>query len=448
MRCALRLVLVGLLTTSALASASAQNGIPWLSDLGQAQQAAQQTRRLLLVHFYSDNCPPCRRLDQVVFTNPDVSRAISLNYVPVKINGQQAREVAFQYQVDRWPTDVILGPQGQVLYKTVSPQDPTRYIQLLNAVAADSHVGSPPIQTVSHGRAQPQAAGAHVALTYDGVATAANGAAYAELAPARQPPTAAAQAYPPQAPAPPGAGTRSPSYARSAEQAASYASGYAPPPEPNVPQGSGYDPRSSWAPPAPAGGPAPQMSANDYGVRDDRTPPPTPAPVVTDARASSPLADSDRGPRRSTWQDNPFVTDRREPDRSNRTATDDADPPTGAGPPALDGYCPVTLQEQERWAKGDPRWGATHRGQTYLFLSQQHQQRFLADPDRYSPVLSGLDPIRYVDRGELVPGDRTHGMWFRGKIYLFADETSLDRFSRSPDAYAQRTHEIMMGLGR
>ena len=114
----------------------------------------------------------------------------------------------------------------------------------------------------------------------------------------------------------------------------------------------------------------------------------------------------------------------------------------------MDGFCPVTLLEQERWVKGDPRWGAVHRGCTYLFLSQQHQQRFLADPDRYSPVLSGFDPTRYVDRGELVPGQRAHGMWFRGRTYLFADEQSLDRFSQAPEFYAQRAHEIMMAPGR
>jgi YHS domain-containing protein len=39
-------------------------------------------------------------------------------------------------------------------------------------------------------------------------------------------------------------------------------------------------------------------------------------------------------------------------------------------------------------------------------------------------------------------------MWFRGKIYLFADEGSLDQFSRNPEHYAQRSHEIMTMAGR
>jgi YHS domain-containing protein len=127
-------------------------------------------------------------------------------------------------------------------------------------------------------------------------------------------------------------------------------------------------------------------------------------------------------------------------------------PPAGAlapNPPlALDGYCAVTLAEGERWSKGDVMWGVRHRGRTYLFASEQQKQRFMADPDRYSPILSGYDPTRYIDSGEVVPGQRRHGMWFRGKIYLFADEDSLQRFSLRPEYYAQKAYEIMMTAGR
>ena len=146
MRKSLRLTLAGILFISALPPVFAQTRIPWLQNLQEAQQIARQEQRLLLIHFYSDTCPPCRRLEQVVFPNPEVYRAMSMNYVPVKINGERARDIARQFQVDRWPTDVIADAQGRVLYKTVSPQDPARYAQLLNAVAADFRVRCHPWQ--------------------------------------------------------------------------------------------------------------------------------------------------------------------------------------------------------------------------------------------------------------------------------------------------------------
>ena len=106
------------------------------------------------------------------------------------------------------------------------------------------------------------------------------------------------------------------------------------------------------------------------------------------------------------------------------------------------------LAQEDVWRRGDSQWGAVHRGRTYLFASERQQQRFMADPDRFSPVLSGYDAVRYIDGGAIVPGNREHGIWFGGKIYLFADEPSLEQFQRSPEYYARRGYEIMMRARR
>jgi hypothetical protein len=119
-------------------------------------------------------------------------------------------------------------------------------------------------------------------------------------------------------------------------------------------------------------------------------------------------------------------------------------PRMNAGPPvaspgpqnvALDGFCPVSLVEQGTWSKGDPRWGAVHRGRVYLFSTAQGQQRFLTSPDRFSPVLEGNDPVRFAETGQLVAGKREHGVYYGDRIILFADEDALQRFGSRPDYY-------------
>jgi len=462
MRETMRLSLVGVLLSLGLPPALAQTGIPWLYDIFQAQQIARQEQRLLLLHFYSDACAPCRRLEQNVFPNPEVYRAMSLNYIPVKINGERARDIARQYQVDRWPTDVITDPQGRILYKTVSPQDPVRYVQLLNAVSADFRAAGPPPQfAVSPPPQGSPGAGSPYAVYDNRMDGRSQFAAYApsERGAPLESATAGTyggqaerQSYGGTAPMPPqnalgdSRWQQGPSYGdpyaasgpalTSArpdpdprEQLNPYAAPYAAAPTAGASsQAGGYDPRSSWSPPG-----------GSYG-----------GPASGSAEPPMPPAQGSFASNQPAWQENRFVSDRAAAETPRVAAAPQAPASSGAAgaPTALDGFCAVTLAEQERWVKGDPRWGAVHRGRTYLFLSQQHQQRFLADPDRYSPVLSGYDPTRYVDRGEVVPGQRRHGMWFRGKIYLFADEDSLERFSAAPEGYAQRAHQIMMAAGR
>ncbi len=114
-----------------------------------------------------------------------------------------------------------------------------------------------------------------------------------------------------------------------------------------------------------------------------------------------------------------------------------APPPGNAAPQlGLDGYSPVALVEQGKWQLGDGRFGAIHRGRTYLFLSPDEQQRFLANPDRYSPSASGDDVVMAVDYGQEVPGNRSFGLMYQNRMYLFSSEATLRTFMQNRDRYA------------
>ncbi len=104
---------------------------------------------------------------------------------------------------------------------------------------------------------------------------------------------------------------------------------------------------------------------------------------------------------------------------------------------ALDGHCPVELVEREQWIPGDKQWGAFHRGKLYLFAGPQQQQKFLQNPDYYSPAMSGNDPVIAVEQQRLVEGHRQHGLFCDSRIYLFSSEETLNRFSQDPLRYVQ-----------
>jgi YHS domain-containing protein len=120
-----------------------------------------------------------------------------------------------------------------------------------------------------------------------------------------------------------------------------------------------------------------------------------------------------------------------------------AELPLGAPPLGLDGFCPVRLSEAQRWVRGDPRWGAIHRGRTYLFTGPEEQRKFLADPDTYAPVMSGNDIVIRVERNEQITGHREHGVFCDGKIYLFASEESLQKFDRAPARYIAEVQQVL-----
>lgn len=113
----------------------------------------------------------------------------------------------------------------------------------------------------------------------------------------------------------------------------------------------------------------------------------------------------------------------------------------------LEGHCPVSLyapsSPDKVWVKGHPQIGIRHRGVVYLFASKEHKQVFLSNPDRFSPVISGYDPVIFTNNKQLVTGDRKFGVKFRDRIYLFVNETTLKTFWTNPEKFALKSLEAM-----
>jgi YHS domain-containing protein/thiol-disulfide isomerase/thioredoxin len=393
---------IGLALTSNVATA--RDNVPWAPSLEAAQQVAAQRQQLILIHFYGDNCPPCEALEANVFPRPEFGKGVAANYVPVKINASQNKALAQKYGVDRWPADVIANADGTPITRaTVSPQDPAKYLAGLDqfAVAHRARQAASAQVAANVGYNQPSTAGRNVAA-----------------------PPAGAPIDPRLAAAPP------------------------------QPQPSGYDPRgyqprgqdgpdrtSSFRPAGEGfaqNGPPSQANDSIYGgSRDVR---------LNNSQANAgqqPPVVQPMSPPNPQWQTNPTIgaSPNGQPDpRSIARAPAEAAP---AAPLAMDGYCPVALAEATKWIKGDVRFGAIHRGRTYLFGTQADQQKFLMNPDKYSPMLSGFDAVKYLEQGVLVDGNRKHGCVLEGQLYLFADLAALEKFEKSPGNYTSPVRQAM-----
>lgn len=126
------------------------------------------------------------------------------------------------------------------------------------------------------------------------------------------------------------------------------------------------------------------------------------------------------------------------------TANPAANPAVQAPPTApaaaqigLQGHCPVTIAEAHKWAKGDPQYGAVHRGKTYLFASAVEQQKFLANPDKFSPVLGGNDPVVMFHEGRYIAGTPALGAMYKKRMYLFSTPAAKTEFEANPTKYEQ-----------
>ncbi len=117
--------------------------------------------------------------------------------------------------------------------------------------------------------------------------------------------------------------------------------------------------------------------------------------------------------------------------------------PAGSPPLAFDGYCPVSLKTLNRWTLGDAQYGAVHRGRTYLFAGAEQRDQFLANPDAFSPVFAGLDPVLLIDKQQAVDGTRALGYRYGDAFYLFSNKETMQRFKDAPHTYAAGVRQAM-----
>jgi YHS domain-containing protein/thiol-disulfide isomerase/thioredoxin len=451
-----RILVLALLSGVAMASQSAyaQGSIPWQPNLEAAKREAAATNRLLLVHFWTTWCEPCERLNQEVFAQPQVQQAIVRDFVPVKLNADLFPSTARLYGIDSLPADVILAADGQFVARINSPPTPSGYLAELSRV----------VQQARPTVVRPGAVGSSATLAAGPMVPPPNMAA-APPDPVAWPPSATMPQSGPLSP-----GTSTPPAAASQAQ----------PPADRYPVLPGERPADPYA--ATPGARQPEQSANRYAATpadryadhyqdryvDRYFQPPHAATVGPNPAASvpsGPPTDSHRQPDFAAaptvvgppgfssppsppaaaqavagqpWAAPPNQTAPGAPAASTPSLPSPAASGLNVPPLGLDGFCPVTLAEQQRWQAGDRRYGVIHRGSLYLFASEAEKQRFWADPDRFSPILSGHDAVLATDQGTAVPGRREFGVTYQNRVYLFSSEDSRRQFSQNPNRYAQQ----------
>lgn len=360
------LLLATLLSLAIAPAASRAESVRWRNNVDAAKIEATQSGKLVLLHFWTTSCGPCKTLERDVFSQPQIGDLLEHSFVPVKVDADLAPALAGAYEIDRVPTDVVLTPQGNVVAKLSCPMDPSTYATQLGNVAshyvqfmAKSNAPvQPPVQSAYNGLqvGQYNAQQAPATTTSEGPAGVTPAAAYAS-----NPYAAAPQAAP-----------------AASEQMA-----------------------------------APQAKQVLPGMNN---------PFAQTTSAAQPAS-----------QQQQIVT----------TAQLAAKLPPGSPPLAFEGFCPVTLKVARKWVPGNPHFGAIHRGRTFLFSSDAGRQQFLANPDAFSPVFSGMDAVIMLDQNQAVEGSRRYGYEYRGAFYLFHSQETMARFAKDPDRYSAQVRQAM-----
>ena len=419
----------GLLAASDRAGAQSP-GVAWRTDFEAARLEAAQTGRFVLLHFYTATCPPCRVLDNTVFNQPQVGAAIERDYVPVKVDAERQPAMRNWFQITSVPTDIVVSPDAQVVATLSPPSGAEAYVQQLENLARHYRPAAP---------GGPAGASAPVNSAYAGLPVGATANRYGQMS-ATPTETMTAGAA---SPAPPTSSPRAQvnPYMTGAPPAEAVAATPATAPEAAQTTTQPAAMPTSYRAPMFAGPPTGAQPTGGGGV--DAPVAAEPAAVAAQSPAAAPAASA--APAVAAVAA-PVVQSTIAPPAAATVAGAPPALPPNSPPVAFDGCCPVTLKSLNKWTPGNAAFGAIHRGRTYLFAGETQRQQFLADPDAFSPVFAGYDPVLLLDQQRSVPGERKFGYRYGGQFYLFASRETMAKFEASPQSYAAGVRQAMARL--
>ena len=461
--------------------------IQWHTDVEQAKKIAEQEKKLVLLHFGASWCRPCKALDTYVYRSSAVKKAIAENVVPVKLDADTALNMVNEYDVSMVPFDVIITPSGRVVSERRSPAEAENYAKMISGVSSASRMlAKEKMGPIAHQReiiknstiagsdplkfrnAAPMAD--RVALSKEGSLLQRRQDAFMEAAEG----TSQKQSNPfitDRADAMESSSLREPNQLAVEDlqrnQFLGKERGNLAAPSPNSRRAepkrivnnryfdsiakkenkpASMETRSnqfslassqklmSIEPASDAPGlEMPESGSNfDLDFNDD-------ANLPMDGELSSNGGDFKIQP--TTRQTTLNSVIEIEPGESTENVAPPKPVEIDREKLCLKGKCPVTLITEGSWADGDTRFGIVHRNRTYIFADAEKLKLFKSNPDNYSPILAGYDPVIYRDKGKLVDGLVENGVFMgrtpNQKVILFKDSETRGKFQMEPKKYLE-----------
>ena len=116
--------------------------IPWRHDYEAALATAQAEHKPLMVDVSTTWCAACKRLDETVFSRPDVAQA-SQAFVPVRVDADKRPDLKQRFSVSGFPTIIFLSPEQKEITRV---RGAVPYQAMLKAIADAANPKSAPPQ--------------------------------------------------------------------------------------------------------------------------------------------------------------------------------------------------------------------------------------------------------------------------------------------------------------
>jgi thioredoxin-related protein len=115
--------------------------VPWRLDYNAARKEAREKNKPIVLDFGTTDCFWCKKLDTTTFRDPAVVKALTEQFIPVKINADKDMTLAQALGINSYPTLVFAAPNGKIHSQQDGYVDAVQFGQQLQRLQSD--IGRP-----------------------------------------------------------------------------------------------------------------------------------------------------------------------------------------------------------------------------------------------------------------------------------------------------------------
>jgi len=106
------------------------------TDFQTAIEKATRLNKPVMLHFYANWCPPCKKMRKETFGNKELAELLNKHFVNIKLNvdTQEGRIQSTKYNIDGFPVVILLNAKGEIVYRQTGFQEASAIIPVIKSM--------------------------------------------------------------------------------------------------------------------------------------------------------------------------------------------------------------------------------------------------------------------------------------------------------------------------
>lgn len=113
-------------------------GVSWVGyDEGMALGKKEGGK--ILLHFYTDSCSWCKKMEKEIFSQSDAADFINQNFVPIRVNANYEKQLSEAYGVSGVPATFFLDKNGEGILSIPGYLPKEMFMPYMKYIQTDSY---------------------------------------------------------------------------------------------------------------------------------------------------------------------------------------------------------------------------------------------------------------------------------------------------------------------